>query len=430
MRKKAGFFTFLLLLLSACGTAGVTEPIVEAPETSTPVITLLPTLTLQPQSPSQSPFCQGEPEYIQLGSSTNISVFALPPSQAFAVYLDSKLVATGSTNLDGYASINIAIPADGSIGSHQVSIYALGTPIVVTCQIEFWSDLIPSPTFYPAPTLTPKPTLSPPQLTMTATQQTLQERMGKHCWGGSAWNVRVSPNGEWVEVFCDSDVLKIVKIDESKVWDVSSSGLVDRYTDHFVNVSHWSNDGTYVYVQVNPHTDGYWEPFHQGIVLYRLTLETGQVSEVLSLVRSNWRYYSFAFSPNDRRLAYIVTDQSPVILNIRDMQTGIEQSLEFDPKYNTGGGFIWSPDGQKLVFSVTQFDTANYEYIATSIILWDQETDKLTELIKDHKSQMRAIEWIDETKIKLEATISDTESITTQNYEFDLATRTLTEIDP
>lgn len=430
MRKKAGFFIFLLLLLTACGTGVVTEPAAQAPETPAAVMTLLPTLTVQPQPPVQTPFCQGEPEYIELGSSTTITVFALPASQSLAVYLDSKFITTGLTNPDGYANIDIVIPADETVGSHQVSIYALGTPIIVTCQIEFWSDLIPSPTFYPASTLTPNPTLSPSQLTMTATQQTLQERMGKHCWGGSAWNTRLSPNGQWVEVFCDWDVMKIVKVDESKVWDVSSGGLVDRYTDHFVSVSHWSNDGTYVYVQVNPHTDGYWEPFHQGIVVYRLTLETGEVSEVLPPVRGNWRYYSFAFSPNDRRLAYIVTDQSPVILKIRDMQTGIEQSLEFDLKYNTGGGFIWSPDAQKLVFSVTQFDTTNYQYIATSIILWDKETDQLTELIKDHKSQMRAIEWIDETKIRLEAIVSDTESITTQNYEFDLATSTLIQINP
>ena len=43
---------------------------------------------------------------------------------------------------------------------------------------------------------------------------------------------------------------------------------------------------------------------------------------------------------------------------------------------------------------------------------------------------MEAIEWIDETKIKLEAIISDAVSITTQVYEFDLATNTLKELHP
>jgi len=203
---------------------------------------------------------------------------------------------------------------------------------------------LPSPTFQPVPTLTLKPTISSIQLTMTATQQTFQESMGKYCSDGSAQDIRFSPNGQWVEVICRFDTIKIVDIGETKVWDMSSSGLVDPYTDHFINVSHWSNDGTYVYVVADPHTDGYWEAFHQGIVLFRLTLETGQVSEILPLVRSNWRFYSFAFSPNDRRLAYVVTDKSPVKLNILDMQTGDEDSFEFDPKYNTGGGFLWAPD--------------------------------------------------------------------------------------
>jgi hypothetical protein len=285
---------------------------------------------------------------------------------------------------------------------------------------------MPSPTFYPAPTLTPKPTLSPNQLTMIATQQTLQERLGKYCWSGSALRARLSPNGQWVEVNCEPDVIKIVRIDESKVWDVSSNGLIAPYTDHFVYVARWSNDGTYVYVFVDPHTDGYWEFFHQGIVLYRLTLEAGQFSEVLPLGKSDWWiFYSFSFSPNDRRLAYIVTDQSPVRLNLRDMQTGDEQSFEFESKYNTGGAFLWSPDSQKLVFSITQFDTNIYEHIATSIILWDKEKPDPSTLIKDHKEILVPIEWVNDTKIILQIQYkSDT------RFEFDLTSGELKQISP
>lgn len=125
-----------------------------------------------------------------------------------------------------------------------------------------------------------------------------------------------------------------------------------------------------------------------------------------------------------------MTDKSPVILIIRDMQTGDEQSFEFDPKYNTGGGFVWSPDGQKLIFSVTQFDTNTYEYIATSIILWDKDKSELTELIKDQQSRLQAIEWVDETKIILKSESLDPEGSKTQNYEFDLIANKLSEISP
>lgn len=425
MKRKVGIFIFLLFLFSACGTPVVSEPVEQVQRTPTLITTISSTFVSQSQPPSETPFCQGEPEYVRLGSSTKIAVFSLPANQSLAVYFDSILVATGTTNKDGYASINVAIPLDDTVGSHQVSIYIPGTPIIVTCQIQLWSDLIPSPTFYPAPTLTPKPTLSPNQLTMIATQQTLQERLGKYCWLGSALRARLSPNSQWVEVNCEPDVIKIVRIDESKVWDVSSNQLIGLYSDHFVYVSHWSNDGTYVYVFANPHTDGYWESFHQGIVLYRLTLETGQISEVLPLGKSDWIFYSFAFSPNDRRLAYIMTDQSPVILNLRDMQTGDEQSFEFDSKYNTGGAFIWSPDSQKLVFSISQFGPSIYEHIATSIILWDKEKPDTSTLVKDHKEILVPIEWVNDTKIILQIQYeSDT------RFEFDLTSGELKQIGP
>lgn len=430
MNKQVGAFIFLLFLFSACGAPAITEPGIEAPNTPTLITTLLPTLILQPQSPPQTPFCQAEPEYIQLGSSTKIAVFALPPSQSLAVYLDSKFIATGLTNLDGYASIDVLIPADETIGLHQISIYATGTLISVTCQIRFWSDLIPSPTFSPASTLTPAPSLSSYQLTRTATQQSLKDKLGANCYYGSAQGIRLSPNGQWAEATCDPYSIIIGRIDGTKEWSLSSDSLIGPYTEHFVHVSHWSNDSAYAYINVDPHTDGYWEPFHQGMVLFRLSLESGEISEVLPQGKSDWIFYSFAFSPNDRKLAYIMTDQSPVKMNMRDMQTGLEHSYEFDPKYNTGGGFVWSPDSQKLVFSVTQFDASTYQYLASSIILWEKDEAKLTELIKDHQSRMQALEWKDQMKFTLQAEILGPEKVTTQKYEFDLTNNELTELNP
>ena len=420
MKIMVVLFLLLSFLLSACGAPDANQPM-EVQQT----LALPPTPIFQTQPLSQAAFCQGEPEYIRLGSSTKLSVFSLPANQPVAFYLDSQLLATSTTEPDGRASIDVMIPMDEMIGLHQVSVYATGTNIIVTCQIKFWSDLIPSPTYSFPSTSTPAPTLSPEHLTMTATLQTLQERMGKFCYHGSALRARLSPNGQWIEVNCASDDIKIVRIDESEVWDVSSNRLIGLYSYHFVYVNHWSNDGVYVYVFVNPHTDGYWESFHQGIVLFRLHLETGQISEVLPLREGDWMFYSFAFSPNDRRLAYIVTDKSPVVLKIRDMQTGDEQSFEFDSKYNTGGGFVWSPDSQKLVFSIMQFDTSIYEHIGTSIILWDKEKPETTVLIQDHEQDLMPIEWLNDTKIILQIQYdNDTK------FEFDLTSGELKQTGP
>ena len=310
---------------------------------------------------------------------------------------------------------------------------ACGGPVATEPVIVVQSTQTPNPFLTPISSfasLTKSLTPTPPseQIAITATQQALHTTLDKYCETGPAWGFRFSPDGQWVVVSCSWDTIEIVRVDETKKWEVSSDTLINPYAEYFVGVDHWSNDGAYAYLDFDPHTDGYWEPFHQGIVLYRLNLETGQISEVLPLDKSDWIFYSFAFSPNDRRLAYIVTDKSPVILNIRDMQTGDEQSFEFDPKYNTGGGFVWSPDSQKLVFSVTQFDTSTYEYVATSIFLWDKDESKIFELIKDHQSRMQVVEWIDETKIVLKAEFLDQDQ--TQMYELDLKSNTLTETHP
>jgi len=439
--KEVGLFVLLFSLLSACGTPAITEPAKQIQDTQTPSPAIVLTPSLKPTSTldqynqeaqnqyGESRFCQVSPEWARFGSTTNVSVFGMPANDPVTIYLyDHKESATTvMTDSNGYVNADLMIPMKANPDVNMVIVD--GTGASATCFVWLWSEEY-LPTYYAGLTKTVTPTLSLEQIAITATQQALHDKLNKYCKSNQAEGFRFSPNGLWVEVFCSSGTIEIVRVDETKKREVSPDILISSGAEYFGGVNHWSNDGAYAYIGFNPHTDGYWEPFHQGIVLYRLNLETGQISEVLPLVRSNWRFYSFTFSPNDRRLAYIVTDKSPVILIIRDMQTGDEQSFEFDPKYNTGGGFVWSPDGQKLIFSVTQFDTNTYEYIATSIILWDKDKSELTELIKDQQSRLQAIEWVDETKIILKSESLDPEGSKTQNYEFDLIANKLSEISP
>ncbi|NJC94976.1 MAG: hypothetical protein C3F07_19435 [Anaerolineales bacterium] len=242
---------------------------------------------------------------------------------------------------------------------------------------------------------------------VTATQQVLHDKLDKYCVHGQARGFASSPDDLWDVVFCSYETIVFVRDDESTHWELSSDTLINSYVEYFVNLIHWSNDGNYVYASFDPHTDGYWEPFHHGIVLYRLDLGTGQISEVLLLSKSDWIFYSLAFSPNDRRLAYIVTDKSPVVLNIRDMQTGDEQSFEFDSKYNTGGGFLWAPDSQSVVFSIAQYDTSIGDYIATSIVLCELKRPACTTLSTDHKEVLVPVEWVNDSFIILQVLYQD-----------------------
>ena len=418
MKKQPRLFVLLFTLLSACEAPLATESVVPVQPTQTPspIITLAPsvrpTSTLNEYNQAgkdqygEFRFCQVAPEWARFGSTTNVSVFGMPANDTVSIYIYShkESATTALTDSNGYANADIIIPTNAPPDVNMVIVEATSTS--VTCLVWLWSEEY-LPTHYAGLTKTMTPTLSPGRIAITATQLALHNKLDKYCAYNEARGFRASPNGQWVEVFCSQDTIEIVRMDETRKWEVSSDTLINPYTEYFGGVNHWSNDGAYAYIDFDPHTDGYWEPYHQGIVLYRLNLETGQISEVLPLGKSDWIFYSFAFSPNDRRLAYIVTDKSPVILNVRDMQTGEEQSFEFDPKYNTGGGFLWSPDSQSVVFSITQYDTNIHEYIATSIVLCEPKRPACTTLLTDHKEVLVPVEWVNDSFILLQVLYQD-----------------------
>ena len=283
----------------------------------------------------------------------------------------------------------------------------------------------PTPTKWITPTSTPTRTLSPDQIA-TTTQQALHDQLDEHCeTGRPARRIRLSPDGQWAVLGCGIEAIALVRMDESKVWRLSSESLIGPYSEYFINLAHWSKGGAYAYIVANPHTDGYWEPFHQGVVLYRIQLGSGQISEVLP----EGPFYAYTFSPDGETLAYIVTDESPVVLTLRDLHTGDEQKIAFDPKYNTGGGYVWSPDGQKMVFSVAQFDTTAYDYVGVSIYMWIQGEAEAILLVEDYWELLMPREWAEETKIILKALIDEQDSSQSISFEFNLETGELQQID-
>ena len=229
---------------------------------------------------------------------------------------------------------------------------------------------------------------------------------------------------------CGREAVALVRMDESKVWRLSSDSLIGPYSEHFINLAHWLKDGAYAYIVAEPHLDGFWELFHQGEVLYRIQLESGYISEVLPKATDGYNFYAYTFSPDGETLAYIVTAKSPVVLTLRDLQTGDEQKIRFDPKYNTGGGYVWSPDGQKMVFSVAQFDTTAYDYVGVSIYMWIHGETEATLLVEDYWEFLAPREWTAETRFLLNAVIDEQEPLLRITLEFDLESGELQQIDP
>jgi Tol biopolymer transport system component len=165
--------------------------------------------------------------------------------------------------------------------------------------------------------------------------------------------------------------------------------------------------------------------FAEAAALYRLDLDSGQITETLSPGKSDRNYYSLGFSPNDRRLAYFDTSAKPFLLKIYDFQTGNNETIDIGPKYNSGGNLIWSDNGQFLVFSAAYYDHLFDTYLV-SVLLWDNQKKTLETLIDNFNVALYPTKWIDESTILLESNFSPNPL----SYEFDLDSKTLKAVSP
>jgi hypothetical protein len=195
--------------------------------------------------------------------------------------------------------------------------------------------------------------------------------------------------------------------------------------DGYVRISHWTQDGNYVYISILPQFDGVGYAFVESSALYRLDLNSGQLSETLSPQASRWNFYSFGFSPNDRRLAYFNLEEQPLSLVIYDLQTGSIEVIVIGNRYNTGGNLIWADNNKLLVFSAANYDLDSSSY-STSVLLWNNEQKTLSTLIDNPDTALEPIKWNGESKIMLRS-IFTAQSL---NYEFDLETNTLSPVNP
>jgi hypothetical protein len=176
----------------------------------------------------------------------------------------------------------------------------------------------------------------------------------------------ISPDGEWVvekmmafptersaeygEVYLA--FLKVASADGRAGWVV-----VDEWS-HFglgypqPEVLGWSLDGRYLYMADVVFPDGCPPPGGWQEDLRRVDLQDGQVE----LLTPGWSG-PLALSPLVDRVAAFDRETSEVILI--DLKTQEEQRLPFEPGtdgYWDAGGFVWSPAGNALAFTVLQGD--------------------------------------------------------------------------
>jgi len=299
------------------------------------------------------------------------------------------------------------------------------------------SSILPSSTASPTlalrqtPTATKSPTLSPTLSPGILTQEALINNYSSVCSDPDKYGIKTSPNKQWITVTCyttNGYFLVIITADKSKKWELSYQETLGKKipsAEGYIYVSHWSKDENFVYINAFPQLDGFGFAFAESFVLYRLDLFTGKISEIISPEATRETFFSFGFSPNDRRLAYIASNTRPFSLVIHDFKTGNNQVVAIDSKYNTGGGLVWSDNNKLLAFTAATYNIETDSY-TTSVLLWNNEQSKLSTLVDTTDVALIPIKWVSETKIILESLFANN----TLSYEFDLETHSLSYLKP
>jgi hypothetical protein len=163
---------------------------------------------------------------------------------------------------------------------------------------------------------------------------------------------KISPDGTWLAESCFDGTMQVSNQDGTKLFTVNNK---DYFSDPYnpglsgsVTPVHWTKDSSLIYFTVFPEQWNDGVPSIDGFapLLGRMDVKKGEIF----IVFGGTLYHSF--SPTDRRLVLVQEFKHPVKLIIRDLKTGLEQTLipDNNPKYGQAGGIVWDPDGLKFVF--------------------------------------------------------------------------------
>jgi len=171
-----------------------------------------------------------------------------------------------------------------------------------------------------------------------------------------------SPDGLWLGELCLSSEYKDLILTFSNkatqvVWKMFYHDYIPgtaKFADGGMRVVHWSNDSRYAYFYTSlggSVAECFYEGYDTGEGLFRLDLQTGKTNEILPL-NDDLRWYGFSFSPADRHLVYGVR---AIDLSILDVTTEGTINVAHEKDFSQGGGYVWSPDKLKFVYSTVKY---------------------------------------------------------------------------
>lgn len=178
-----------------------------------------------------------------------------------------------------------------------------------------------------------------------------------------------APDGKWgAEVVLDSNKIRVV----------NNSGY-ERFYEykpaHFRQESiqfyprYWSKDNKFFYVNVLP---GQYKPdntYVNSIGLQQIDVNNEKVKYIF--IGTNGQSFSYAFSHDGKKVAYIRQEDNPLKLTIVDVYSGTEQSISLlGPgllAYKNAGSIFWSRNDENIYFAAIHQNGKDSDIVTINI---------------------------------------------------------------
>jgi Tol biopolymer transport system component len=299
-------------------------------------------------------------------------------------------------------------------------VFSLLFIIAVSCNKVSTSSTTPSPidtetapkstkTAYPTETSIPvnltTPTLLPPEILVAITTMEaildVKPELKEFYFSCCLPSLRLSPDGKWAVFYNSNDKigsgLSFVNTSSKKQWDIFYYDVTGAIgCDCFLEVVHWSKDGSYVYIAPRV-------ALSAGADLY-LLLDAGTQLIRIDLDDGSWvdtkMGIGFSFSPNDRFIAY----RRGQDIVIHEFQTGHEQTFPMSREYVAFGHFVWSPDNKNITFiGSLESKLADENIGGFTLFVLDIDSRKSKIILKDDERYLYPLEWQETNTILLES---------------------------
>jgi hypothetical protein len=219
-------------------------------------------------------------------------------------------------------------------------------------------------------------------------------------WCGPDNRRLYSDSGDWVATRCINNSLGVYNLNDLKdkfyftYLDVYGNENQDGNGSGLLRPIHFSKSEGYFYFSPSQSWDGC--PMYEiNYALYKLDLKTGGISNQVS--PEDKVGFNFAFSEDDKYLAYIASNLKSPSLYIQDLKKDTKKIISINGAYSEVGYMVWSPNNDQLVFSARSGeDCFELDYYVVSLDLknFDQKV-----IIHGKELTLFPVKWIDDEHI-------------------------------